>query len=271
MVKYKTILKIIDTHINKHNQFRTNINRILRNITDNQEEYKQLKKEIWDYWKHQQLIPLEYLRLHTHTNEQYSKIGTEKQVSPPYKASYIGLTEGLWLSSHNHPNNYSCFQSLDDFETLLLLNQKYSCTFGKDGFMIVKNEHTNFADSDKNLETVSYKEVMEIAKKQKKQLEETDKEYAKIMESYNRVHHKIYEDYINTHDKEFKEIAEQCINGDDVDFEKYDQLTGQLYQDHLEKNIRDITEEMNNEFKDTQVKVYYCGKYDKKKDDGNNY
>ena len=56
MVKYKTILSVIEQNLNtptitKHSSFQYNLEGLLRQITDNKEEYKTLKEDIWKFYK----------------------------------------------------------------------------------------------------------------------------------------------------------------------------------------------------------------------------
>lgn len=149
MVKYKTILSVIEQNINtptitKHSNFQYNIEGLLRQITDNKEEYKTLKEDIWRFYKETKKSDHEEIILKGIDGSFFeNRKGEHRSVEIPSEVEdYVDKGGKLLYSIHNHPyveEISSCLQSLSDFRVMSYNGVKYSISIGKDGIMITKN------------------------------------------------------------------------------------------------------------------------------------
>ena len=149
MVKYITIIKIIEDNLNKCTVTLKNIKQqispLIKKITDTQEEYELLMDKIprfyRDYWN----APLEHQLIKAYEKDggkEWENVGTETEIQISEEITTHGEFYGLLLAIHNHPFN-CCFQSPQDFITKSELNEKYSVTVAKDGIMIAKKTGYN--------------------------------------------------------------------------------------------------------------------------------
>lgn len=149
MVKYKTILSVIEQNLNtptitKHSSFQYNLEGLLRQITDNKEEYKTLKEDIWKFYKETKKSDHEEIILKGTDGSFFeNRKGEKRSVEIPMEVEDFVDNDGKILYSiHNHPyveETSSCLQSLSDFKVMSYKGVKYSITIGKDGIMITKN------------------------------------------------------------------------------------------------------------------------------------
>lgn len=145
MVKYKTILKAIEQETHKTHYtlkaIRKQIEPTIKKITDNQEEYDILMKE----------IPNFYRRYWNEKKENLSIIDNNKQKIDPILGEDHCVTftddiveqaekEGLFLTIHNHPSATS-IQSDGDYYCIASLGIKYGVSISKDGIVISKNTY----------------------------------------------------------------------------------------------------------------------------------
>ena len=154
MVKYKTILKAIEQETHKTHYtlkaIREQIEPTIKKITDNQEEYDILMKE----------IPQFYRQYWNEKKENLSIIDNNKQKLDPILGEDHCVTftddiveqaekEGLLLTIHNHPSATS-IQSSGDYYCIASLGIKYGVSISKDGIVISKNTYgeasENYAD-----------------------------------------------------------------------------------------------------------------------------
>ena len=149
MVENKTIEIIINKILKKkeikikHGYFGMGIRETLHQITDDENEYKILRKTIFDFYdKYNTEKRREHLEVMDYNNNTYIAKGDKdaREVDWTQEMTDIALNEGMLYSIHNHPTTTSV-QSLNDLDILLKGNVKYSITLSNDGLMIIKNNN----------------------------------------------------------------------------------------------------------------------------------
>ena len=127
----------------KHGAYFTRIRGTLKKITDNEEEYKTLRDDIFQFYLESRHRNKERLILKTKKGNFFDNpYGTNSMVEYTEEMQTSATNEGVLYTGHNHPlpNGDTCFQSMADFYEITMYNEKYAWTIGKDGLMIVTNK-----------------------------------------------------------------------------------------------------------------------------------
>lgn len=145
MVKYNYILKIIEQETLKTHYslkaIKEQISPILKKITDTQEEYDILMKEIPYFYREYWNKGKENLNIIDNNKEKIDPIlGENHCVTFPDDIVKQAEKEGLFLTIHNHPNATS-IQSDGDYYCIASLGIKYGISISKDGIVISKNTY----------------------------------------------------------------------------------------------------------------------------------
>lgn len=157
MVKYETILKVIEYDIKKCSitlkSIREQINPLLKRITDSQEEYDILMKEIPYFYRDHYNSDHEELFMQYLTGETFNAVGDESSVRLSWEDSqktYDMGKNGVYplISIHNHPSGVN-FLSIGDVGSQALKNEKYTVVVSKKGIAINK---LNEWDEDNELQ-----------------------------------------------------------------------------------------------------------------------
>ena len=262
MVKYKTILSVIEQNINqplttKHSSFLYNLEGILRQITDNKEEYKTLKEDIWKFYKETKKSKNEEIILKGTDGSFFeNRKGEKRSVEIPMEVEdFINDGGKILYSVHNHPyveETSSCLQSLSDFKVMSYKGVKYSITIGKDGIMITKNPKHRTDNEYRILISQYYgkvnNEIVEGFNKQyaneinnlKIKYDIDNKNYSEL-EEYREKHKELFQKYcynnisefVNKLDTRFNTVEHDPI----LDYVVYD-ISGDCSCFHVPKNPR---------------------------------
>ena len=146
MVKYKTLIKVIEKEIAKCHvtlkSVREQIRPLLESITDTEEEYDLLMEKIPRFYRDYRTSNKEYEYMIDSIGNEYNTIGdgnsvrlSDKDQDKLFANRNKGVT--ITLGIHNHPSGIN-FPSIGDLNSQEISRKKYSVIVSKNGIAINK-------------------------------------------------------------------------------------------------------------------------------------
>ena len=170
MVKYKTILKIIEnetqkTHYSLKN-IKSQIQPLIHQIVDSSEEEEILLDRISRFHKEFWNSSTEKMYLEGHTGNVYTEYerGTAYEVPYPEDGREEGKTDGMLLAMHNHTPDSMFYPSGADLYASF--DEKYIIIVNTNGISITKREKLMYEPQKmfaKEIGIWKYKDIMKMA------------------------------------------------------------------------------------------------------------
>lgn len=180
--------------------------------------------------------------------------GKEYTVKIPKKMREKGLTEGLFFMCHSHINYTSCFQSIEDFESILKYNIQYSFTMAKDGFMLVINNNKHTLNSEDYNGHVGKMEKAQMQTKTFKDVTDAYNNFSKAMSD------KFYEEYVpKLNDKQLNELIKD-YDKSKIDKDTYLKKISKPYHEFYSSTLPKSANDLNKIIKEYNMEVYYFPK-----------
>lgn len=237
MVTKKQINKVLDNILTKHGKFYQNLCHTLKEITDNEEEYKTLRDDIWNFRDETKDLTHEQLIIKSTTGDsRENRNGDSGGVKYTEEMQDFMDYENLLYSMHNHPsfNNGTCFISYADITSRTTYEEKYQITISDDGLMISKeNDFLSLTDT---------------------------------VDAYKSVHKEMNNNFDEKYKEECKQLKEKHSDWmveSSADGQDYKNEMTKMYGGYVSENINHYVDRLNDELhkRNVPLDVYYIPKH----------